>query len=61
MKNMKYALVLMLFVTTLSHAQTDNGMFVMDEFRNPRKREVIQVPGKGSGGLDGRPGCNRHY
>lgn len=42
---MKYLIVLMMCFATLAQAQTDNGMFPMDEFRNPRKRTVLQVPG----------------
>jgi hypothetical protein len=32
---------------TLAQAQTDNGVMRMDEFRNPKKRQMIQIPGFG--------------
>ena len=43
---MKLKLFLLLFFcsTLLVHAQIDNGVFRMNELRNPKKRHVIQIP-----------------
>jgi len=45
MKKVKIILILLISVVTLTQAQTDNGMMRMDEFRNPKKRKIIQIPG----------------
>jgi len=45
MKKVKLILILLISVVTLTQAQTDNGVFRMDEFRNPKKRNIIRIPG----------------
>ncbi len=42
----KLNLFLLIFLGTafFVQAQTDNGVFRMNEFRNPQKRQIIQVP-----------------
>ena len=47
MKKVKIILALLISVVTLANAQTDNGVMRMDEFRNPKKRKIIQIPGFG--------------
>jgi len=43
---MKLRLFLLLFCCSslLAYAQVDNGVFRMNELRNPKKRQVIQIP-----------------
>jgi len=43
---MKLRLFLLLFCCSslLTYAQVDNGVFRMNELRNPKKRQVIQIP-----------------
>jgi hypothetical protein len=43
---MKLKLFLLLFFCSnlLVHAQIDNGVFRMNELRNPKKRQVVQIP-----------------
>ena len=45
MKKVKFILILLISFVTLTQAQTDNGVFRMDEFRNPKKRNIIRIPG----------------
>jgi hypothetical protein len=45
MKKVKFILAFLISVVTLAQAQTDNGVLRMDEFRNPKKRKIIQIPG----------------
>jgi hypothetical protein len=45
MKKLRIILILLISVITLAQAQTDNGVMRMDEFRNPKKRNIIQIPG----------------
>jgi 3',5'-nucleoside bisphosphate phosphatase len=46
---LKIRLFLFLFLcgSMLTHAQTDDGVLRMNEFRNSKKRKIIQVPGFG--------------
>ncbi|KAF0239335.1 MAG: hypothetical protein FD181_315 [Prolixibacteraceae bacterium] len=44
MKKVKIILAFLISAVTLAHAQTDNGMMSLDEFRNPKKRKIIQIP-----------------
>ncbi|RIH67206.1 histidinol-phosphatase [Mariniphaga sediminis] len=45
MKILKLFPVLLFCSITMVQAQTDNGVFRMDEFRNAKKRPIIQIPG----------------
>lgn len=45
MKKIKFMLAFLISFATLAQAQTDNGVLRMDEFRNPPKRKIIQIPG----------------
>lgn len=45
MKKLIIILAFLISVVTLAQAQTDNGVLRMDEFRNPKKRQIIQIPG----------------
>jgi len=45
MKKLRIILIILISVITLAQAQTDNGVMRMDEFRNPKKRNIIQIPG----------------
>jgi hypothetical protein len=41
MKKINLFLLLLFPAAGMTHAQTDNGVFKMDEFRDPQKREII--------------------
>jgi hypothetical protein len=43
----KIILLFLIGGITLANAQTDNGVMRMDEFRNPQKDKLIQIPGFG--------------
>jgi len=45
MKKVKFILAFLIGFASLAQAQNDNGVFRMDEFRNPPKRKIIQIPG----------------
>ncbi len=45
MKKLKIIIALLICTIELVQAQTDNGVMRMDEFRNPKKRKIIQIPG----------------
>jgi len=45
MKKVKFMLAFIIGFATLAQSQTDNGVLRMDEFRNPKKRKIIQIPG----------------
>ena len=47
MSGIKLFLLFLIGGITLANAQTDNGVMRMDEFRNPPKRQMIQIPGFG--------------
>lgn len=47
MRKLKLFLSIWLCCTTLAQAQTDDGVFLMNEFRVPGKRQLIQVPNVG--------------
>ncbi len=47
MLGIKLFLLFLIGGITLANAQTDNGVMRMDEFRNPQKRQMIQIPGFG--------------
>lgn len=44
MKKIELFLLLLFPTAGLTHAQTDNDVFRMDEFRNPQKREIVNIP-----------------
>ncbi|MEN6453032.1 MAG: Sb-PDE family phosphodiesterase [Prolixibacteraceae bacterium] len=44
MKKINLFLLLLFPAAGMIHAQTDNGVFRMDEFRDPQKREIINIP-----------------
>jgi len=44
MKKINLFLLLLFLTGRPTHAQTDNGVFRMDEFRDPQKREIIRIP-----------------
>lgn len=44
MSKLKLFLLVFLGTAVLSHAQTDDGVLRMNEFRKPKKRQIIQVP-----------------
>lgn len=44
MAKIKLFLSLLFCGAMLAQAQTDNGMLRMDEFRNAKKRPIIQIP-----------------
>lgn len=44
MSKLKLFLLLFLGTALVSQAQTDDGVLRMNEFRNPKKRQIIQVP-----------------
>ncbi len=44
MKKINLFLLLLFPAAGMTHAQTDNGVFKMDEFRDPQKREIINIP-----------------
>lgn len=44
MKKIELFLLLLFPTAALTHAQSDNGVFRMDEFRNPQKREIVNIP-----------------
>lgn len=47
MSGIKLLLMFLIGGITLVNAQTDDGIMRMDEFRNPKKRQMIQIPGFG--------------
>jgi 3',5'-nucleoside bisphosphate phosphatase len=47
MLKLKFFLLILLGCATIAQAQTDNGVLRMNEFRNPKKRQVIQIPNVG--------------
>lgn len=44
MKRVNLFLMFLFMPATFLLAQTDNGVYRMDEFRNPQKREIIYIP-----------------
>jgi 3',5'-nucleoside bisphosphate phosphatase len=44
MSKLKLFLLIFLGTAFLSQAQTDDGVLRMNEFRNPKKRQIIQIP-----------------
>ena len=44
MPKLKLLLLIILVSTLLIQAQTDNGVLRMNEFRNPPRRQIIQIP-----------------
>lgn len=47
MKKLQLLFSVLFLWVMFSYAQTDNGMMRMDEFRNPKKRQLIQIPNVG--------------
>jgi hypothetical protein len=47
MSKLRLLFLIFLSYTTLAVAQTDDGVLRMNEFRNPRKRQIIQIPDVG--------------
>jgi hypothetical protein len=47
MKKLKLFLLMWFSFATFAQAQTDDGVLRMNEFRNPKKRQIIQVPNVG--------------
>jgi hypothetical protein len=44
MSKIKLFLLVFLGTSIFSQAQTDEGVLRMNEFRNPKKRQIIQIP-----------------
>ena len=47
MSKLKFFLLILLGFATIAQAQTDDGVLRMNEFRNPKKRQIVQIPDVG--------------
>ena len=48
MIKLKITLLAIFAATLMTYAQTDDGMLRMNEFRLPKKRQIIQIPNVGA-------------